>query len=201
MQSRSIISQLHIAVRNPTALLLGGACGALVPLGTCYVTHELLHGDLVQLSILLLLVLGGLVFSCLSVYAFAQAVFGTWYKALGFVIALEGRAKLRPRTSPAGATWSTLRARLLSGAHPVSATWPSLRAKLRPRTSPVGATWSRLRARLLSRAHPACATWPGLRAKLHPRTSPVGATWFQVAGEAASTHVAGRCEPDNSWGS
>jgi len=90
MQTRSIISQLHIAVRNPTALLLGGACGALVPLGTCYVTHELLHGDLVQLSILLLLVLGGLVFSCLSVYAFARAVFGTWYKALGFVIALEG---------------------------------------------------------------------------------------------------------------
>jgi hypothetical protein len=90
MQTRSIISQLHIAVRNPTALLLGGACGALVPLGTWYVTHELLHGDLVQLSILLLLVLGGLVFSCLSVYAFARAVFGTWYKALGFVIALEG---------------------------------------------------------------------------------------------------------------
>ena len=88
MQSRSIISQLHIAVRNPTALLLGGACGALVPLGTCHVTHELLHDDIVQLSILLLLVLGGLVFSCLSVYAFARAVFGTWYKALGFVIAL-----------------------------------------------------------------------------------------------------------------
>ena len=41
-----------------------------------------------QLSILPLLVLGGLVFSCLSVYAFARAVFGTWYKALGFVIAL-----------------------------------------------------------------------------------------------------------------
>lgn len=90
MQTRSIISQLNTAVRNPTALLLGGACGALVPLGTCYVTHELLHGDLVQLSILPLLVLGGLVFSCLSVYAFARAVFGTWYKALGFVIALEG---------------------------------------------------------------------------------------------------------------
>ncbi len=90
MQTRSIISQLHTAVRNPTALLLGGACGALVPLGTCYVTHELLHGDLVQLSILPLLVLGGLVFSCLSVYAFARAVFGSWYKALGFVIAVEG---------------------------------------------------------------------------------------------------------------
>jgi hypothetical protein len=30
------------------------------------------------------------VFSCLSVYAFARAVFGTWYKALGFVVALEG---------------------------------------------------------------------------------------------------------------
>jgi hypothetical protein len=90
MQTRSIISQLYTAIRNPTALLLGGACGALVPLGTCYVTHELLRGDLVQLSVLPLLVLGGLVFSCLSVYAFARAVFGAWYKALGFVVALEG---------------------------------------------------------------------------------------------------------------
>lgn len=90
MQARSIISQLHTAVRNPTALLLGGACGALVPLGTFYVTHELLRGELVQLSVLPLLVVGGLVFSCLSVYAFARAVFGTWYKALGFVVAVEG---------------------------------------------------------------------------------------------------------------
>jgi hypothetical protein len=64
---------------------MGGAYGALVPLGTFYVTHELLRGDLVQLSVLPILVLGGLVFSCLSVYAFARAVFGTWYKALGFV--------------------------------------------------------------------------------------------------------------------
>jgi hypothetical protein len=86
MQTRSIISQLHTAISNPTALLLGGACGALVPLGTCYVTHDLLHGDLLQPSILPLLVLGGLVFSCLSVYAFASSVFGSWYKALGFVI-------------------------------------------------------------------------------------------------------------------
>lgn len=90
MAPKSIINQLNIAARNPLALLFGGACGALVPLGTNYVTHELLHGDLVQLSVLPLLVLGGLVFSCLSVYSFARSVFGTWYKALGFVVALEG---------------------------------------------------------------------------------------------------------------
>ena len=90
MPTLSIINQLHTAVRNPTALLLGGACGALVPLGTSYVTHELLAGELAQRSILPLLVFGGVVFSSLSVYAFARTVFGSWYKALGFVVALEG---------------------------------------------------------------------------------------------------------------
>ena len=86
----NVVGQINTALRHKTALAIGGACGALVPLGTSHVAHELMHGDLVQLSVLALLVLGGMVFSCLSVYAFSRAVFGSWYKALGFVIALEG---------------------------------------------------------------------------------------------------------------
>lgn len=89
-KTNSIIAQLKIAGSNPGALVIGGACGALVPLGTSYVSHTLLHGNLAQLSVLPILVLGGLVFSCLSVYSFSRSVFGSWYKALGFVAAIEG---------------------------------------------------------------------------------------------------------------
>lgn len=90
MDNKSIIAQLKTATSNFAGMTIGGVCGALVPVGTNHVTHSLLDGNLLQASPLSAMVFGGLVFSCLSVFSFSRSVFGSWYKALGFVMAIEG---------------------------------------------------------------------------------------------------------------
>jgi hypothetical protein len=100
------IAQLRHAAESPLALILGAALGGLVPASTFVVAHV---GELVRVEgggVVLaswhpgwLLVLGGLLFSGKTVYAWTRAAFEDRAKALGFVVLVEGVLLLSP--SPA----------------------------------------------------------------------------------------------------
>jgi ribosomal protein S25 len=100
------LAQLRHAAESPLALILGAALGGLVPASTYVVAHV---GELVRVEgggVLLapwhpgwVLVLGGLLFSGKTVYAWTRAAFEDRAKALGFVVLVEGVLLLSP--SPA----------------------------------------------------------------------------------------------------
>lgn len=100
------IAQLRHAAESPLALTLGAALGGIVPASTYVVAHV---GELVRVEgggVVLaswhpgwLLVLGGLLFSGKTVYAWTAAAFEDRLKALGFVALVEGALLLSP--SPA----------------------------------------------------------------------------------------------------
>jgi hypothetical protein len=86
-ESPSIISQIEIAARNPLPAVIGALIGALVPSATFMVGHYELVSWTEPKS---LIVLGGLVFSALTVFRWGRLAFGSAAKALGFVILAEG---------------------------------------------------------------------------------------------------------------
>jgi hypothetical protein len=83
----SIISQIEIAARNPLPALIGALLGALVPSATFMIGHYELTSWVEPKA---LIVLGGLVFSALTVFRWGRLAFGSPVKALGFVILAEG---------------------------------------------------------------------------------------------------------------
>jgi len=85
--SRGIITQIHIAARNPLPAAIGALLGALVPAATFVVGHYELSGWTEPKA---LIVLGGLAFSALTVYRWGRLAFGSAVKAVGFVVLAEG---------------------------------------------------------------------------------------------------------------
>lgn len=64
----------------------GLAIGGFIPVAT----YTLVHYECGTHPLLWLLVAGGLLYSALTVYAWARAAFGSVYKAVGFCVLLEG---------------------------------------------------------------------------------------------------------------
>jgi hypothetical protein len=85
--SRGIIAQIHIAARNPLPAVIGALLGALVPSATFMVGHYELASWTEPKA---LIVLGGLVFSALTVFRWGRLAFGSPVKAFGFVVLAEG---------------------------------------------------------------------------------------------------------------
>jgi hypothetical protein len=85
--TRGIITQIHIAARNPLPAVIGALLGALVPSATFVVGHYELTSWTEPKA---LIVLGGLVFSALTVFRWGRLAFGSAVKALGFVVLAEG---------------------------------------------------------------------------------------------------------------
>lgn len=85
--SRGIITQIHIAARNPLPAVIGALLGALVPSATFVVGHYELSSWTEPKA---LIVLGGLAFSALTVFRWGRLAFGSAVKALGFVVLAEG---------------------------------------------------------------------------------------------------------------
>jgi len=90
-----VVSQLECAVRYPQATLIGALVGGLVPWFARSLAHDQLpaawSADSRGLAIVMLaVVLGGSLFSALSVYKFGRATFGDARKAVGFALAIEG---------------------------------------------------------------------------------------------------------------
>jgi len=71
---------------NRLGLLIGTAIGGFVPTAS----YVLVHGEAALKSWLVVLVLGALIFSALSVYQWAHAAFQSGLKAAGFCILTEG---------------------------------------------------------------------------------------------------------------
>lgn len=84
---RGIIAQIHIAARNPLPAVIGALLGALVPSATFMVGHYELSSWTEPKA---LIVMGGLVFSALTVFRWGRLAFGSPVKALGFVVLAEG---------------------------------------------------------------------------------------------------------------
>jgi hypothetical protein len=84
---RDIVTQIHIAARNPLPAVIGALLGALVPSATFVVGHYELTSWTEPKA---LIVLGGLVFSALTVFRWGRLAFGSAVKALGFVVLAEG---------------------------------------------------------------------------------------------------------------
>ena len=85
--SRGIIKQIHIAARNPLPAVIGALLGALVPSATFVVGHYELTSWTEPKA---LIVLGGLVFSALTVFRWGRLAFCSAVKAFGFVVLAEG---------------------------------------------------------------------------------------------------------------
>ena len=85
--SPGIIAQIHIAARNPLPAVIGALLGALVPSATFVVGHYELATWTEPKA---LIVLGGLLFSALTVFRWGRLAFGSAVKALGFVVLAEG---------------------------------------------------------------------------------------------------------------
>ncbi len=81
------------AARNRLATALGVLLGGFVPLGSYVVAHyELALLETITLSNCapLLMVLGGLAYSALTVYQWGLKAFESKFKAVGFVVLIEG---------------------------------------------------------------------------------------------------------------
>lgn len=88
-----VVAQVRTALRpeNRLATLLGALLGGFVPVATFTVAHvELSQVVPLYLQPMMLLVLGGLVYSAKTVYSWGRAAFASGPKALGFVVLAEG---------------------------------------------------------------------------------------------------------------
>lgn len=83
-----IVGQVQTALKaeNRLATFLGALLGAIVPVATFTVAHSLTSWR----ELMALLVVGGLLYSGTTVYQWGRLAFGSWYKALGFTVLLEG---------------------------------------------------------------------------------------------------------------
>ena len=88
-----VVSQVRAAVqpKNRLATALGALLGGGVPVATYVLSHhEVTQADPLYAQLPAWLVLGGLLFSALTVYQWGRMAFGSGAKALGFAVLLEG---------------------------------------------------------------------------------------------------------------
>jgi hypothetical protein len=86
---RDVVSQIKLAFAHPLPLLIGALIGALVPIATYTVGHlELAAAG--WGSVPGAIVIGGCLFSAITVYKWGRRAFDSTFKALGFVVLSEG---------------------------------------------------------------------------------------------------------------
>lgn len=88
-----VVAQVRMALKpqNRLATTVGAIVGGLVPLASYQLSHhEIVSGESLWSQPAAWLVLGGLVFSALTVAGWARAAFGGWSKAVGFTVLVEG---------------------------------------------------------------------------------------------------------------
>jgi hypothetical protein len=86
-----VIEQFRVASNNPTALLAGCLLGGVVPFFTFWAAHyELDNTKTLWTQPVMLLVLGGLIYSAKTVWQWGKLAFACPAKATGFVILVEG---------------------------------------------------------------------------------------------------------------
>jgi hypothetical protein len=78
------------AVRNRLATTLGFILGGFVPVGSFTVAHNEVTAFNLANAAPLLMVLGGLVYSAITVYQWGFKAFESKFKAFGFVVLIEG---------------------------------------------------------------------------------------------------------------
>jgi hypothetical protein len=81
-----VIGQVRVAAGHPVALVVGMLLGGFVPVATYLVAH----GEAGGWSLASALVLGGLIYSAKTVWAWGRMAFGCSFKATGFVLLIEG---------------------------------------------------------------------------------------------------------------
>jgi hypothetical protein len=86
---RDVVSQIKLAFANPLPLLIGGLIGGLVPIATFTVGHAELD-TAGWGSVPGAIVIGGCVFSAITVYKWGERAFDSALKAMGFVVLSEG---------------------------------------------------------------------------------------------------------------
>lgn len=86
---RDVIGQIKLAFANPLPLIIGALIGALVPLATYTVGHAELD-TASWCSLPGVIVVGGCLFSAITVYKWGERAFGSALKASGFVVLSEG---------------------------------------------------------------------------------------------------------------
>jgi hypothetical protein len=86
---RDVVGQIKLAFANPLPLLIGALIGALVPIATYTVGHAELEASGWG-SVPGAIVVGGCVFSAITVYKWGRRAFDSALKALGFVVLSEG---------------------------------------------------------------------------------------------------------------
>ena len=84
----SIVHEVKIAAHksNRIPLIVGMILGAFVPSAT----FELVHYEVAENPMLWLLVAGGLIYSAMTVFAWAKVAFKHPAKSLGFCVLVEG---------------------------------------------------------------------------------------------------------------
>ena len=86
---RDVVGQIKLAFSNPLPLLIGALIGALVPVAT----YTVGHAELAVAgwgSVPGAIVIGGCLFSAITVYKWGRRAFDSALKALGFVVLSEG---------------------------------------------------------------------------------------------------------------
>jgi hypothetical protein len=86
---RDVIGQIKLAFANPLPLVIGALIGALVPIATYTVGHAELD-TAGWGSVPGAIVIGGCLFSAITVYKWGRRAFDSAFKALGFVVLSEG---------------------------------------------------------------------------------------------------------------
>jgi hypothetical protein len=84
-----VIGQIKLAFANPLPLVIGALIGALVPIATYTVGHAELD-TAGWGSVPGAIVIGGCIFSAITVYKWGRRAFDSAFKALGFVVLSEG---------------------------------------------------------------------------------------------------------------
>ncbi len=118
---KSVLSQIQTAcvAGNRRASCIGFVLGGVIPALTFFVDRYEVKGDIpLHHQIPAFLVLGGMVFSAKTVFEWARLAFHNGFKALGFVVILEG-------------------AMIFSGLFPLSVVEPSRTSPMPTNTRPI----------------------------------------------------------------
>lgn len=82
-----VIDQVRAAMKSPLATMIGFLLGGFVPLATYSVKH---FDTGLNEYVMWTLVIGGLIYSAITVHTWASNAFQSGIKALGFVVLVEG---------------------------------------------------------------------------------------------------------------
>jgi hypothetical protein len=87
-----VVGQIRTALRPETLLAttVGFLLGGFVPLATFWLSHHELDDRPIYAQLVTYIVVGGLVYSAKTVFAWGKLAFQVPAKALGFVVLLEG---------------------------------------------------------------------------------------------------------------